>query len=131
MLSAKEVADLHVQAAVVDCLDDFYSHSWRTSRFDKWATLMLYLNTPAGIAAMVGMAVLWCVLENASVVPALLVNHYDGFFGAADEAADGWVAAEGAMDGSGAASAAKEWGDNQRGAAPAVTPPGRWAPTLG
>lgn len=82
VLSAKEVADLHVQAAVVDCLDDFYSHSWRTSRFDKWATLMLYLNTPAGIAAMVGMAVLWCVLENASVVPALLVNHYDGFFGA-------------------------------------------------
>ena len=49
------------------------------------------------------------------------------------------------MDGAGAASAAEEWGDNQRseaardatrggnqrGDAPAATPPGRWAPTLG
>ena len=49
------------------------------------------------------------------------------------------------MDGAGAASAADEWGDNQRsevahgairggnqrGDAPAATPPGRWVLTLG
>ena len=73
------------------------------------------------------------------------LDGYDDFFGAADEAADGWITAEGAMDGSGAASAADEWGDNQRsevahgairggnqrGDAPAATPPGRWVLTLG
>ena len=77
--------------------------------------------------------------------PYLSLASYDDFFGAADEAADGWIAAESAMEGSGAASAADEWGDNQRsevardatrggnqrGDAPPVTPPGRWAPTLG
>ena len=52
VLSAKDVADLHKTTAVVTQLDDFISHSWATGRFDKWATLLLYLNAPSASLAM-------------------------------------------------------------------------------
>ena len=73
VLSSKDVAELHRTTAVVPKLDDFYSHSWATERFDKWATLLLYMNAPAAAVALVATAVLWSALENIGIIPTLLL----------------------------------------------------------
>ena len=74
VLSAKDVADLHKTTAVVTQLDDFISHSWATGRFDKWATLLLYLNAPAAAVALVVSALCWASLELLGVVPTPLLT---------------------------------------------------------
>ena len=72
VLSKKDVAGLHETTAIVEILDDFFSHSWSTSRWNKWAALLLYLNAPAAAAALVTSSFLWCVLENCGILPRLL-----------------------------------------------------------
>ena len=73
VLSQKDLAQLHESTAIVSFLHDFFSHSWRTARLDKWAALLLYLNVRAAVVAMVGSCFLWAVLEDFKVVPRLLV----------------------------------------------------------
>eukprot|EP00947_MAST-08B_sp_MAST-8B-sp1_P000454 g454.t1 len=75
-LSPTDVAQLHRTTAVVNQLDDFVSHSWSTGRFDKWATLLLYLNAPAGAVAGVVSAATWATLEGFGIVPTLLLTIY-------------------------------------------------------
>lgn len=72
VLSRKDVSTLHQTTAVVEMLDDFFSHSWSTSRFDKWAALLLYMNAAAAAAALIGTALLWALLENVGLFPTLL-----------------------------------------------------------
>ena len=72
ILSPKDVASLHDTTAIVTFLDDFFSHSWSTSRFDKWAALLLYLNAQAAAVALVTSALLWSLLENLGIIPRLL-----------------------------------------------------------
>lgn len=81
VLSSKDVAELHQTTSVVEFLDDFFSHSWATSRFDKWAALLLHLNAQAAAIGMVLSAVLWGVAENCSIIPKLLVANYPGLGG--------------------------------------------------
>ena len=52
VLSRKDVSTLHQTTAVVEMLDDFFSHSWSTSRFDKWAALLD--RTPSCFLACLG-----------------------------------------------------------------------------
>ena len=73
VLSQKDLAQLHESTAIVSFLHDFFSHSWRTARIDKWAALLLYLNAQAAALAMVVGCVSWAMLENLGVVPRLLV----------------------------------------------------------
>ena len=76
VLSQKDLAQLHESTAIVSFLHDFFSHSWRTARLDKWAALLLYLNAQAAALAMVATTVLWSLLESFGVVPRLLVWYY-------------------------------------------------------
>ena len=75
VLSQKDLAQLHESTAIVSFLHDFFSHSWRTARLDKWAALLLYLNAQAAALALVAGAVFWALLENFGVVPRLLVYY--------------------------------------------------------
>ena len=56
-------------------LDDFFSHSWSTSRFDKWAALLLYMNAVAAAAALIGTALLWALLEMWDFPDAVIFYH--------------------------------------------------------
>ena len=80
VLSQKDLAQLHESTAIVSFLHDFFSHSWRTARLDKWAALLLYLNVRAAVVAMVGSCFLWAILEDFKVVPRLLVITGPGYY---------------------------------------------------
>ena len=80
VLSQKDLAQLHESTAIVSFLHDFFSHSWRTARIDKWAALLLYLNVRAAVVAMVGSCFLWAILEDFKVVPRLLVITGPGYY---------------------------------------------------
>ena len=69
VLSQKDLAQLHESTAIVSFLHDFFSHSWRTARLDKWAAL-LYLNAQAAARC-------WslCGPSSASGRPRLCVVH--------------------------------------------------------
>ena len=72
VLSSKDVAELHRTTAVVPNLDDFYSHSWATERFDKWATLLLYMNAPAAAVALVTAMLAMAMTAMAAMAMAMM-----------------------------------------------------------
>ena len=74
VLSDKDVSQLHNTTAQVNTLDDFFSHSWSTGRFDKWAALLLYLNAPAAALAMAVSAAVVAILESLNVIPTLILT---------------------------------------------------------